>query len=52
MERLTVREAANRLGISEEAVRKRMRRGTLAHSKWPDGRVYVYIDDTDLGSRR
>src|SRR5215208_1933913 len=41
MERLTVSEAAERLGISEGAVRKRVQRGTLAHGKQPDGRVYV-----------
>jgi hypothetical protein len=41
---LTVREAAERLEISEAAVRKRMQRGTLDHEKWPDGRVYVSLD--------
>jgi excisionase family DNA binding protein len=44
MERLTVSEAAERLGISKDAVRKRTHRGTLAHGKWPDGRVYIYLD--------
>src|SRR3954470_22583381 len=38
MKRLTASEAAERLGISKDAVRRRIRRGTLAHSKWPDGR--------------
>jgi excisionase family DNA binding protein len=48
MERLSVSEAAKRLGISQEAVRKRMQRGTLPHTKGLDGRVYVYLDtDTD-----
>jgi hypothetical protein len=44
MKRLTVTEAAERLKISEDAVRKRMQRGTLARGKGPDGRVYVYLD--------
>jgi excisionase family DNA binding protein len=43
MERLTVGEAAERLEISEDAVRKRVQRGTLPHAK-QDGRVYVYLD--------
>jgi len=43
VERLTVGEAAERLKISEQAVRKRVQRGMLPHSK-QDGRVYVYFD--------
>ena len=42
MERVTVGEAAERLGISEDAVRKRLRRGTLAGGK--DGKEwYVFL---------
>jgi hypothetical protein len=41
---LTVRETAETLRISEPAVRKRIQRGTLAHRRDPDGRVYVYMD--------
>ncbi len=41
-ERLTVAEAAERLGITKEAVRKRIHRGTL-HSDKDDGTVRVYI---------
>jgi excisionase family DNA binding protein len=44
MERLTVGEAAERLGISKQAVRKRVQRGTLPHVKQSDGHVYVYLD--------
>jgi hypothetical protein len=43
-ERLTIQEAARRLGVSEGAIRKRVARDTLAHDKAPDGRVYVYLD--------
>jgi hypothetical protein len=44
LDRVTVAEAALRLGVKEQAIRKRIQRGTLAHEKAEDGRVYVYID--------
>jgi excisionase family DNA binding protein len=44
VDRLTIQEAARRLGVSEGAVRKRVTRGTLEHHKDEDGRVYVYLD--------
>src|SRR5215210_6470468 len=43
--RLTQREAAERLGISVEAIRKRVKRGTLQSDKGEDGRRYVYLPD-------
>jgi predicted ArsR family transcriptional regulator len=47
-----VQEAARRLGVKEDAIRKRMQRGTLKHEKDPtDGRVYVYLDTTQDGSQ-
>jgi excisionase family DNA binding protein len=56
LDRLTVVEAAERLGVKEQAVRKRIARGTLHHTKDEDGRVYVYLrpSDTDAkpGGRR
>src|SRR5829696_3456506 len=42
--RYTVPEAAKVLGIGTDAVRKRIVRGTIAHEKDDDGRVYVYLD--------
>jgi excisionase family DNA binding protein len=45
VDRLTIQEAARRLGVSEGAVRKRVSRGTLEHHKDDDGRVYVYLDE-------
>jgi len=42
--RLTVQEAAEVLGTSVDAVRMRVRRGTLASEKDPDGRVHVWVD--------
>jgi hypothetical protein len=41
--RLTVQEAAETLGTSVDAVRMRVRRGSLDSEKEPDGRVYVYL---------
>jgi exopolyphosphatase/pppGpp-phosphohydrolase len=47
VDRITIQEAARRLGISEGAVRKRVTRGTLEHEKEDDGRIYVYLDAGD-----
>jgi excisionase family DNA binding protein len=47
-ERVTVQEAAKRLGITESAVRKRLERGALRHEKEDDGRLYVYLDIRDM----
>jgi hypothetical protein len=48
-ERVTVQKAAQRLGITESAVRKRVQRGILEHDKETDGRLYVYLDTRDMG---
>jgi Tfp pilus assembly protein FimV len=42
--RMTLRQAATVLGVSESALRKRVERGTLRSDKGPDGRRYVYLD--------
>jgi hypothetical protein len=42
--RVTIREAANRLGVTEAAIRKRIQRGSLNKEHGEDGRVYVYLD--------
>src|SRR5918994_130235 len=47
MDRVTVAGAAARLGVKEQAIRKRIQRGTLTHDKDEDGRVYVYLDPED-----
>ncbi len=44
-QRLTVQEAAEVLSTSVDAVRMRLRRGSLDSEKDPDGRVYVWVDD-------
>src|SRR5215212_5110352 len=43
-ERLTLRQAAGRLGASESAIRKRVERGTLRSDKVSDERRYVHLD--------
>ena len=48
-QRVTTKEAAEALGISVEAVRKRIERGQLEHER-VDGRVYVYLDDNQTKS--
>jgi hypothetical protein len=45
--RMTVEEAARALGIKEESVRKRVRRGKMLSEKDEDGRLYVYLDRTE-----
>ncbi len=47
--RLTLRDAAQVLGISKEAVRKRVKRGTLPSDVGEDGRRYVYLDEAKPG---
>jgi hypothetical protein len=42
--KMTVEDAARSLGIKEESVRKRVRRGKLRSEKDEDGRLYVYVD--------
>ncbi len=47
--RVTLRDAAMILGISKEAVRKRVQRGTLRSEMGADGRRYVYLDEAKPG---
>jgi len=42
---MDVRQAAEELGISSDAVRKRVARGTLRSDKREDGSVKVWLDD-------
>ena len=43
-QRVDLTEASQLLGISSEAVRKRLKRGQLDGEKGADGRVYVWVD--------
>jgi hypothetical protein len=43
--RVHLSEAASLLGVSKDAVRMRVKRGTLRSEKGADGRVYVWVND-------
>jgi hypothetical protein len=45
--KMTVEEAARILGIKEESVRKRVRRGKMRSEKDADCRLYVYVYGTE-----
>src|SRR3954462_11786912 len=45
--RVDVRDAAEALDISAEAVRKRIARNTLPHEKDEQGNVWVLLDDQE-----
>ncbi len=49
-DRVTVYEAAKRLGLSEGAIRQRIHRGKLETDKDETGRVYVYLTGDDTGN--
>jgi hypothetical protein len=44
---VTADEAARALGLSVDAVRKRVQRGTIAHEKDQAGRVRIILDDAE-----
>jgi len=44
MDRVTVAEAAESLGVSQDAVYKRIKRGTIPWDKDEDGKTVVYIE--------
>lgn len=43
-QRLTIKEASEVLGITEPALRQRIRRGQYESEKDDDGRIYVWLD--------
>jgi hypothetical protein len=42
--RVSVQEAADHLGTTVDAIRKRVQRDTIAHEKDADGRVWILLD--------
>ena len=44
VDRMSVPEAAELLGVTQSAVRKRVQRGTIPWDKDSEGRIYVYVD--------
>jgi excisionase family DNA binding protein len=51
LDKITVAEAAERLGVSQDAVRKRIARGTIRHGKGEDGRIFVYLTTFERASK-
>jgi len=50
--RVSVYQAAEVMGVTVDAIRKRVSRGTIAHEKGEDGRVWVTLDaDQDTASK-
>ena len=49
VERLSVAEAAEALGVTRDAIHKRINRGTIEHEKGEDGRFYVFVDTSTEG---
>ena len=47
LDRLTVAQAAKALSVSQDAVRKRIARGTIPHDRDESGRVYVYLSPSE-----
>jgi excisionase family DNA binding protein len=43
-QRASVREAAELLGTTVDAIRKRVQRGTIPYKKDSDGRVWIVLD--------
>jgi hypothetical protein len=46
-ERLTVPDAAKLLGVTPEAIRQRIRRGTIEYEQDEGGRYYVFLGPTE-----
>jgi hypothetical protein len=49
VERLPVAQAAEVLGVTRDAIHKRIHRGTIEYEKGEDGRFYVYVDTSSEG---
>lgn len=47
LDRVPVAEASRRLGLTPDAVRKRLSRGTLHYDRDQDGLIHVYIPSSD-----
>jgi hypothetical protein len=49
VERLSVGKAAQVLGVTRDAIHKRINRGSIEFERGDDGRLYVYVDTSTLG---
>jgi excisionase family DNA binding protein len=50
MDRVNVAEAAKRLGVSQDAIYKRIKRGTIPWDKDEDGKTVVYVAEVDAST--
>jgi hypothetical protein len=50
VDRVTVPEAAEIMGVTQSAIRKRVQRGTIPWDKDHEGRIYVYMDPSERSS--
>jgi hypothetical protein len=48
VDRVTVPEAAEMMGVTQSAIRKRVHRGTIPWDKGHEGRIYVYVDLSEM----
>ena len=48
VDRVTVPEAAEMMGITQSAIRKQVHRGTIPWDKDHEGRIYVYVDPSEM----
>ena len=51
VERLSVGEAARALGVTRDAIHKRISRGTIQYERDDNGRYYVYVDTSTASSK-
>jgi hypothetical protein len=49
VERLSVGEAAEALGVTRDGIHKPINSGSIEHEKGEDGRLYVFVDTPTLG---
>jgi hypothetical protein len=47
VDRVTVPEAAEMMGVTQSAIRKRVQRGTILWDKDSEGRIFVYVDPSE-----
>ena len=48
VDRVRVPEAAEMMGVTQSAIRKRVHRGTIPWDKDHEGRIYVYVDPSEM----
>jgi excisionase family DNA binding protein len=51
-DRITVAEAAEVLGITRDAVYKRVERNKIRHERDADGQLYVYVEQSETSQRQ